>query len=267
MRHKIAVICTHYNHIDIFPFIYDYWKRFAAHVYVFDNGSNDGSLEKFKEHEDYITVIDFSHRTGGKLCDSVNIDIKNNYWKEIKDDYDYILICDFDEALYCEDLDRILDICDEKKIDMIYPKYCDMCDDMLKPYTPGKLYHELNPYCVNKNVLRTCGVQYMDTKLWMINPKTVIDTNWDVGQHHNRARSINSTSARINNLYIFHLHYISLELAIKTYMKNKETMSDENRRKGWGIQYNTIDDLNRCTDRLANKIEYYNYTINNYIDY
>lgn len=268
MNHKVAVICTHYNHLDIFPFVYDYWKLFANHIYIFDNGSNDGSLENFKKYSDYITVIDFSYRTGGKLNDTVNQDIKNTYWKELKNQYDYIMICDFDEVLYCDNLDRILDICDKNNIDLIYPKHCEMIDNEFKQYTPGKLYHELNPYCVNKN-LKTTLVNKLsnDTKLYIINPKTTIETNFSIGQHHNTAISKNKTYMKIDNLYVFHLHYIGLDYVKKIYEKNKQTMSDENKRHNYGIQYNDTNDIDKCEERLQNKILYYNYKIDKYLNY
>lgn len=268
MKHKIAVICTHYNHLDIFPFVYDYWKRFADHIYVFDNGSNDGSLENFKKYEDFITVTDFSHMTGGKLNDIVNIGIKNQYWKRLKNDYDYIMICDFDEALYCDDLDRILDICDEQQIGMIYPKYCESISEEWVDHVDDKLYHELNPYCHNKdNTTILNKKDFNDVRMFIINPKIVIETNYFPGQNINKAVSTNNKLAKINNIYVFHLHYLGLDHAKKIHETNKATLSDANKKYRLGIQYLNDNDIQKYQERLNNKIEYYNYKYEGYSDF
>ena len=57
-------------------FVIDYWKRFVSHAYVFDNGSTDNTKDLLSKY-DWISVIDYSHLTGNKLDDELNMDIKN----------------------------------------------------------------------------------------------------------------------------------------------------------------------------------------------
>ena len=40
----------------VLPFAVDYWRRYADHVTVFDNGSTDGSIEFMQQHSDLITI-------------------------------------------------------------------------------------------------------------------------------------------------------------------------------------------------------------------
>ena len=42
---KIAVFTICYNEMYIAPFVVDYWKKYADHVYVLDDSSNDGTFE------------------------------------------------------------------------------------------------------------------------------------------------------------------------------------------------------------------------------
>ena len=44
MKQKIDIYVLCWNEMQIAPFIVDYWKRVARHVYVYDNGSTDGVI-------------------------------------------------------------------------------------------------------------------------------------------------------------------------------------------------------------------------------
>ena len=43
MRIEVFTFC--WNEMTVLPFAVDYWRRYADHVTVFDNGSTDGSIE------------------------------------------------------------------------------------------------------------------------------------------------------------------------------------------------------------------------------
>ena len=60
MNIDVYTLC--WNEMAILPFVIEAWKRFARHVYVFDNGSTDGSIEFLKRY-DWITVEHFGKDT------------------------------------------------------------------------------------------------------------------------------------------------------------------------------------------------------------
>lgn len=133
------------------------------------------------------------------------------------------------------------------------------------PYQEGKLYHELNPYCHNKNNTTILNKKdFNDIRMFLINPKIVKETNYLPGQNINNAIAINNKYAKINNLYVFHLHYLGFDYAKKIHNKNKTTLSEDNKKHRLGIQYLDDKDIEKYTERLNNKVEYYNY---NYEDY
>lgn len=140
MKHYIGIFCTHKNHIDIAPFVIDYWKRINCHVYIFDNASTDGSLENFNKY-DFITVYDMSSLTGGQLNDIINARLKNEFWQQFRNEYDYIINCDFDECPYCDDWDSVLDALDNINACLIHPKFCNMVDDEIKEYDKKNNYY------------------------------------------------------------------------------------------------------------------------------
>ena len=138
MEYKIALITLCYNETPIMPFVLDYWKKFVTHAYVFDNGSTDKSRETLLKN-DWITIMDYSHLTGNKLDDLMNIDIKNNFWKMLKNKYDYAILCDFDECLWCGDWERFFDFIRDNRIFAVIPgHYCDMITDKFPKHKKDK---------------------------------------------------------------------------------------------------------------------------------
>lgn len=91
--------------MTILKWVVDYWKLIARHVYVFDNGSTDGSKE-FLSDFDFVTVIDISGLTKNKLDDGLHIWLKNNMFKLL--DSDFSIMCDMDECFYFNDIENTL---------------------------------------------------------------------------------------------------------------------------------------------------------------
>jgi hypothetical protein len=88
-----------YNEKEILPFVVDYWKNMVDCVFVYDNYSTDGSKE-FLQQYDWITVIEYD--SNNKLNDYVLLDIKNTKWKQSIGESDWVVVCDMDECLYCD---------------------------------------------------------------------------------------------------------------------------------------------------------------------
>lgn len=76
MNIDVHVIC--WNEEKILPFAIQYWKRYARHVYVYDNGSDDKTLEILAQYPDWITVKRFG--TGG-IDNHEYLEVKDNCWK------------------------------------------------------------------------------------------------------------------------------------------------------------------------------------------
>lgn len=264
-KHSIAIICTHKNHMKISPFVLDYWKQFVTHAYVFDNGSTDGSLENFKQY-DWITVNDISQHTGGKLNDYVNVQIKNTIWKNLKYLYDYVILCDFDECPYCEDWNKVLTHLDNLNAALIYPKHCNMISDEFIEYDNNKLYHELNPYCEDLNM---CGMFELRrrNRCYIINPKLVEEINYLPGQEFCCPIADNMTPYYVNNIYMFHLHYIGIQYANNIRDKNLTEMDDIGKKNNLGFQYKTENNEQKINGLLKNKVKYNEVVYPSYKDY
>lgn len=179
MQHKIALISFTYNEEKFIPFVIDYWKRFVSHAYVFDNGSTDNTKKLLSQY-DWISIIDYSHLTGNKLDDELNMDIKNNFWKTIKNKFDWVVVCDFDECLYSNNWDQPLSIFEKYDMPYIIPAYYNMINMSFPEYKNDRLYHEDNKYYI---IISEEEEQKIYSKLLLFNCKTAYELNLAPGSH------------------------------------------------------------------------------------
>ena len=95
MRIEAFTFC--WNEMTVLPFAVDYWRRYADHVTVFDNGSTDGSIEFMQQHSDLITIEHWD--TNNQINDRMLLDAKNEAWKRARGSADLVVMADMDEML------------------------------------------------------------------------------------------------------------------------------------------------------------------------
>ena len=118
MKYKIYAYVVCCNEMDNIPFVVDYWKRFAERVIVYDNGSDDGSVEYLSQYP-WIEVRQF--KTNG-FDDTANMNIKNSCWKESIGIADFVVVSDLDECLYSPILESELDYMKANDITICGPR-------------------------------------------------------------------------------------------------------------------------------------------------
>ena len=118
MKYKIHAYVVCWNEMDNIPFVVDYWKRFAERVIVYDNGSDDGSVEYLSQYP-WIEVRQF--KTNG-FDDTANMNIKNSCWKESIGIADFVVVSDLDECLYSPILESELDYMKANDITICGPR-------------------------------------------------------------------------------------------------------------------------------------------------
>ena len=118
MKYKIHAYVVCWNEMDNIPFVVDYWKRFAERVIVYDNGSDDGSVEYLSQYP-WIEVRQF--KTNG-FDDTANMNIKNSCWKESIGIADFVVVSDLDECLYSPVLESELEYMKANDITICGPR-------------------------------------------------------------------------------------------------------------------------------------------------
>lgn len=245
MKYKVDLYCVCWNEIKILPFVIDYWKKFVNHAYVYDNGSNDGTIEYLQQY-DWVTVTPFE---SDGCNDKIIMNIKNNAWKN-NTDADYICVCDIDECLYAKDIEKSLDYCQKNNVDIISPSWNDIFYWEFPNKQDTSLLHE------NAN-----GLLYMDNtqchKSILFKNGSVKEMNYDVGCHHcspiHNGNILICTNHENNLFTLYHCKNLGIDYTYERCKILENRRSDLNRKMGWGIHYNVSK--NEIIERFKAAIE------------
>jgi len=219
--------------MDILPFVVDYWKRFVTHATVFDNGSDDGSIE-FLNKFDWIDVIHYE--TGGKIKDSEYLRIKDNSWKESRGKADFVVVCDMDECLFSLNIDSVLKYMKDNGYTIANPPMYRLFGDCVPQYEEGKLLHEIS---------RRWKLNGGADKPILFDPNKIAEINYVHGSHK---CSPTGEVKWYNNDGLFTMD-IRKGFGVDYYINKmnimKNRLSEENLRHGWGIHYAFQEDFHR----------------------
>ena len=229
---KIALVVICYNERMIMPWVVDYWKLYADKVIVYDNGSNVGSIEYLQQFGDWIDIRHFSTKgqDNGKIRD-----IKNKVWKELKDDYDWLVISDFDEMIYCpEGLKNALQRYSEASVGLIYPQWYVLSSDEIPVYD-GKLFHQIRPMWT---------FQPKEAKPLIFCPKYFKEMNFSAGQHKcNPIANVPCKTIHAPDIYCLHTEgRLSQKYWMDKMHWRAERRSQNDRNNGYGIHYGKPDE-------------------------
>jgi glycosyltransferase involved in cell wall biosynthesis len=248
---KINLYTLCWNEIDILPFCVDYWKRFASHVYVYDNGSTDGSVEFLNKFPDFITLRSFE---SDGLNDIIQRTIKNNCWKESRGSVDWVVVCDCDELIYSNHLFEELDYMKKNGYTAMGNVWYSFFGDSKPDYQDGKLLHELVIYgALNSQ-------NYTDKsigKIMLFNPNEIDDMRFDVGCHTCSPIG-NYRLYKSDKVYTLHIDKgFGINYKLKRFRLMNNRLSATNKRYGLGIHYSFSDDalINAYNNGRKNSID------------
>lgn len=241
MKYKVDVITFCCNEMPILPWAVDYWKRYANHVYVFDDGSTDGSKAYLKQF-DFITVIEYETLTKNKLNDIILIWLKNNMFKLV--DSDFVIVCDMDECIYFNDIDHTLDELRNSDAKAIRPIWCNMITEEFPEYIEGRLFHEDNEWCTTYEQNHQYQFKLMESKVIIFDKTKVNEIKYFPGAHV--CNGVDPVFVKKDlSVYCFHLRYLSLNYVLERKKKYAARMSDENRRHGYAAHHLFDDNVNQ----------------------
>lgn len=218
---KVEVFTLCWNEMAVLPFAVDYWQCYANHVTIYDNGSTDGSLEYMAKYSNFITVNHFD--TGGKKNNTIQIDLKNEIWKEAKGRADLVVVCDLDEMLIPRpgSLDRMRvaggTICK--------PIWYDLISDQVPEHRGVFL-----------DIERHRAVYNASSKAVLFDPNEIEEINYDPGAH--QCHPTGNVKWYGGDIYLLHANNaLSLEYRLNRYKQQAARRSETDIRKGHAIHY------------------------------
>jgi len=223
---KVDVYCPCYNESRIAPFMLDYWARFATNVYVYDCGSTDGVQDILRGETRFnVELRDYPWKD--EVNDEILTEFKNNIWKSSRGHADFVVICDFDEALWSDDLEWELVNMRANRQTICLPIIYQLLSKKFPVYIPHRLMHETIDF----------GYHYpWFGKRVLFNPNEIAEINFSAGCH------ACAPTGRVNyydggGIYLFHCKYIDLNYHLERHFLTQSRMSDINKTNGWGVQY------------------------------
>lgn len=219
---KIHLYLLCWNESKIIPFIMDYYQRYVDHVYVFDNQSDDGSVEML---ERYPNVTVYPYESGGEIRDDIYLEIKNNAWKQSRGVADFVIVCDMDEVVWSADVATDFDYMKEHGYTICAPKLHQAISQEF-PESGKSLIHE---QCVAYR-------DYKGVKSLVFDPNAILEINYGIGGHECHP------TGKINRwedpyLNTFHFKCIGRKYMLERKNQFGKRLSRENRANKWGMKY------------------------------
>ena len=223
MRVEVFTLC--WNEMAILPFAVQYWKLYANHVTVYDNGSDDGSAE-YLASLPFVTLKHFE--TGNQKNNTVQMQLKNEMWKEARGRADLVVVCDMDEMLVPppSSLIRMKEaggtICKPLWYDLhseLAPVFNDVFLDTMRPY----------------------AVYNPGSKAVIFDPNEIDEINYNAGAHHCEPKG--NVKWYGGDIYLLHVNNaLSLEYRLNRYHQQAARRSEDDVKKGHAIHYTFPDD-------------------------
>ncbi len=216
-RSTVCVITLTYNEEAILPFFLDHYS-FADKIIVYDGCSSDRTCEILKSnHRVDLRVMD----TGGKLCDSEHLRVKNEAHKS--EQHDWFIVCDCDEFLYHQvGVEAFIYSCDQSGITMPDTYGYGMVGGEVRagfgPITSQQRYGVRDKW-YDKRALFRRG----------------ISPGFHPGAHQcSPCGRVVHGNPPCGPIKLLHYNFISLEHALRKRLCAKDRLSDENKLHGWG---------------------------------
>ena len=230
---RIEVFTLCWNEMAILPYAVDYWKQFASHVTVYDNGSTDGSVEFLHKQGDLVEVRKFD--TNNRKDNTAHMVLKNMMWKEARGRADLVCVCDLDEFLIIKG--DAVDKMTRSGGTICEPIWYELVSDEMPTYTEGKLLHELRPMAMMSRVSQRMPTQ---SKAVLFNPNKITEINYGPGSH--RCDPVGDVRFYGGDIYILHVNNaLSLSYRMKRYHQQRQRLSANDVHKGYGRHYGATD--------------------------
>lgn len=222
MRVELFTFC--WDEMDVIPWVISYWRKFASHVTVFDNGSTDGSIQFLQAHGEWIDVVHFE--TGGTINDTMLQEMKNEVWKDARGMADLVVVCDMDEVLMAPDIVKSLTTMRRVGGTICRPNWYDLVSDDYPEYMSGIPLHIMRPIARHNQA----------SKAILFDPNAIEEINYAPGAHTCNPKGDVRWFA--GDIYCLHInHNLSLEHKIERYRMMNARLSDLNKTLGHGIHY------------------------------
>lgn len=213
-----------WNEEKMLPFMFDHYEQFVDRFTIFDNFSTDNSEAIINSHRN-TEIKKFN--TEGKLNDIIQLNIKNNCWKQSRGKADYVIVCDIDEFFYHPEIKTCLTQIRQHGWTITRPHGFEMYSEHYPQYDSKRRITEM---------VRMGVASHWYNKSILFDPHKIVEVNYDPGCHSCHPLGCVCFS---DDKEIKLLHYKNLEVdtVIKRYRECAERLSEVNIKNEFGFHY------------------------------
>lgn len=211
---KIHYFAQVYNEARLVPYVFRHYDNIVDHYYIWNHASTDNTKALLLQNPK-VTVFDIP---ASKFDDEDMRVFKNTAWKPFSN-CDWVIISDFDEFLYHNDLLSLLERYKKEGVTVVKTQGYQMYSSSF-PETDKQIY----------DVIKTGLKEPLYSKCNIINPS--IDPNYSYGAHH----IYPSGNVKYSEPEIKLLHYrVFGEEFIDLMMTRNERLSEFNKSLGLAV--------------------------------
>ena len=211
-----------WNERPLLPYFFRHYDPFIERYTLYDNGSNDGTLEFLARHP-RVETRPFA-RQGGSICETARA-LKSQAWKESRSGADLVLVCDIDEFLWHHDVHRFLRHTRTEGITLYQPRGWEMVASTF-PTIDGPITGEVQH-----------GYRSVDfDKPCLFDPNAIEEIDYAVGCHTANPRGRVAMCCD-EGLRLLHFKKLGVPYVLARSRALSERLGPRDRRQRWGHQY------------------------------
>lgn len=240
---KIACYALAFNEEVLMPQFVDHYKKFCDKIVIYDNMSTDNTKQIALDSG--CEVISWE-AVGGGLNDRAYLDIKQNCYKEAREDFDWVMVVDSDELYSHKEGPDGLVSCLEK-----YKR-----EGITVPKVRGfnMVGEDDNNTDLSKVKKGVFDVSY--SKRCLFNPK--LDMKWTYGCHPQFGADVLSqvpglVESEEAEVILYHYKFINLPWVLNRHKAYAERLSEFNKSQNLAVHYNY--GRNKITEEYTSLLE------------
>ncbi len=211
-----------WNEEMMLPYYFRHYDSIVDQYYIFDDGSNDATLEILRAHPK-VEIMQLERNPDSFIASEIAFD--NSAWKQSRGKADWVIICSIDEHFHHPNLRDYLQQCRLKGITYIPSEGWHMISDDF-PETDQWLCDVI-----------TRGARWdIYDKSCIFNPNRIKETNYGPGRHHAQPTG-RVIAPRVCEVKLLHYDYLSLDKVIKRSAELDGRLGKKDREKEWSVHY------------------------------
>jgi glycosyltransferase involved in cell wall biosynthesis len=209
---------TYNEEVMIEFFIQHYRRNFPGCIInIYDNESTDRTVEIAKSYGCNI----ITYKTNNTLSDSEYLKIKNNCW--VESTTDWVLVCDCDELLEINEHNLLTEINNNTTI--------------IKPEGYSLMNNNDE---INLKIMEFGFRDFGFDKCVLFNSEKINEINYSPGCHS--CSPVGDVKYNTDKYRLLHYKYLSPQYSVDRHKMFGERLSDDNKKRGWGIHYTFSSD-------------------------